>query len=113
MGKGAKVTARVLLNNQINNDHIGEINKENLKRVNLFFDRITNMNKLPYAQSLWISEMKSKAQLGCYFIVINLNGDIIQNDSQVSDGQRHVVDWLQIAEDMGIQLDGLSSEVCF
>lgn len=102
MGKGSRVTPRVL-NSQLNNEKNGEINRENMKRVNLFFDRIFNLNKLPYTQSLWISELKSKAQAGNYFII---NEEISKDDT--SGG---IVNWNQIAEDIEIHLDLISSEV--
>lgn len=64
--------------------------------MQLFFDRLTNsianVNKLRYDDSIWITQLKEKGQLGDYFI------------------EDHV-DWKQILEDIQIHLDLLASEV--
>jgi Mg2+ and Co2+ transporter CorA len=103
MGKGTRATPRISLNNKLNhqNENINLLqkqNKENMKRILLFFDRLTNLNKLPYEQSTWILDLKEKAQLGDYF-----------HEDKTKDEE--IVNWKQLLEDIQLYLDLLTSEV--
>jgi hypothetical protein len=101
MGKGKRATPRISLNNKLNNQNdkanLLQKNNENMKRIILFFDRLTNLNKLPYEQSTWILELKEKAQLGHYF-------------QRENEGEE-TVNWKELLEDIQIHMDLLASEV--
>jgi hypothetical protein len=114
MTKGKRATPRASSKNEktsttSHNNKLTISNKENMKRISLFFHRLTNINSLSYNQSTWIDHLNSKALSGSYFVLLNSRYEIVSENS--SEGIHPGVNWSQLAGDIQSNLDLLSLEV--
>jgi hypothetical protein len=114
MGKGKRATPRASANQKLATGSqitATNQNKENLKRISLFFDRLINFNRLSYDQSTWITQLNSQALSGHYFVLLNSQYEIVLEHSP--EGVHPGVNWIQLGLDIQTNLDLLNSQVLY